>query len=278
MTNTNGVMVETVSPLEPLPLTDIESYNHAIRAFNNSGLSLDDYVQHIHSAGYKPATINHKINALKKSLFLYAERHGKDSTALKYQITDFFKRADNRPVKIDAAVTLDDCLTLDELNELRALPVKTALIIDALFQTAARVSELIHIKLDDCTQGKQGVKVQITHGKGGKSRTVYLSSTLYAEIVRTFKGKVYLFETSTGRQIDRQNIHKQIRNAGRAIGIENLHPHTLRHTWATLNLDKLGIYKTSHYLGHADIATTARFYLHNKPTESEILNLLEEGN
>ena len=208
---------------------------------------------------------------------LYSERQGKDSTALKNQIRDFLKSPDVRPVKIDPAITSDDCLTVDELAELKTISDhRTSLIIDALYQTAARVSELINIKSSDCTPGKQGVKIQITNGKGGKCRTVYLSTALYSAIVKTFNGKKFLFETTTGHRLDRTNLHKQIKRAGRAIGIDNLHPHTLRHTWATANLDRLGIYKTSHYLGHADIATTARFYLHNKPTEGEILNLLNE--
>lgn len=261
-----------------LPLTSVKSYNDAIRAFNRSGLTLDDYLTRIRAAGYKPATINHKLHALKKALLLHAERQGADSTVVRYQIDDLFRRPENKTTAISPAVTSDDCLTAEELRELKAAaPHRTALLIDALFQTAARVSELINVKLSDCEQGKHGVKVQITRGKGGKARDVYLSAFLFAAIREEYRGRVYLFETATGGRLDRSNIHKAIQAAGQAIGIKNLHPHTLRHTWATSNLDRLGIYKVSHYLGHSDIATTARFYLHNKPTEAEILNT-EEAN
>lgn len=258
---------------EQLPLTSVTSYNDAIRAFNRSGLTLDDYLTQIRAADYKPATINHKLHALKKALRLYAERQGADSTVVRYQIDDLFKRPENKATKIDCAVTSDDCLTAEELRELKAAsPHRTALLIDALYQTAARVSELINVKLSDCEQGKHGVKVQITRGKGNKAREVYLSASLFAAIREEYAGRVYLFETTKGGRLDRSNIHKAIQAAGHAIGLKNLHPHTFRHTWATANLDRLGIYKTSHYLGHADITTTARFYLHNKPTEAEILN------
>ena len=261
-----------------LPLTGVRSYDDAIRAFNRSGLPLDEYLTQIRAAGYKPATINHKLHALKKALRLYAERTGTDSTVVRYQIDELFRRPENRTTAINPAVTADDCLTPDELRELEeAAPHRTALLIDALYQTAARVSELINVKLSDCEQGKHGVKVQITRGKGGKARDVYLSASLFAAIREEYRGRVYLFETATGGRLDRSNVHKAIQAAGHAIGIKNLHPHTLRHTWATSNLDRLGIYKVSHYLGHSDIATTARFYLHNKPTEAEILNT-EEAN
>ena len=264
--------LETARPAQ-LPLTNVKSYNDAIRAFNRSGLPLDEYLAQIRAAGYKPATINHKLHALKKALRLYAERTGTDSTVVRYQIDDLFRRPENRTTAINPAVTSDDCLTPDELRELReAAPHKTALLIDALFQTAARVSELINVKLSECEQGKHGVKIQITRGKGNKAREVYLSESLFSAIREEYKGRVYLFETKTGGRLDRTNIHKAVQAAGHAIGIKNLHPHTLRHSWATSNLDRLGIYKVSHYLGHADIATTARFYLHNKPTEAEILN------
>ena len=256
-----------------LPLTSVKSYNDAIRAFNRSGLTLDDYLAQIRAAGYKPATINHKLHALKKALRLYAERTGTDSTVVRYQIDDLFRRPENKTTAINPAVTSDDCLTAEELRELKAAaPHRTALLIDALYQTAARVSELINVKLSECEQGKHGVKVQITRGKGNKAREVYLSASLFSAIREEYAGRVYLFETATGGRLDRSNIHKAIQAAGHAIGIKNLHPHTLRHTWATSNLDRLGIYKVSHYLGHSDIATTARFYLHNKPTEAEILN------
>ena len=275
--NTAGTLtkLETAQAAQ-LPLTSVPSYNDAIRAFNRSGLSLDEYLERIRAAGYKPATINHKLHALKAALLLHAERKGTDSTVVRFQIDDLFKRPENRTTTIDCAVTSDDCLTAEELRELKAAaPHRAALLIDSLYQTAARVSELINVKLTDCAPGKHGVKVQIARGKGGKARDVYLSASLFDAIREEYAGRVYLFETATGGKLDRSNIHKTIQAAGHAIGIKNLHPHTLRHTWATANLDRLGIYKTSHYLGHADIATTARYYLHNKPTEAEILNTEE---
>jgi integrase len=205
---------------------------------------------------------------------MFAEKQGKDSSFIKFQITEFFNRPDFRPVKGDVGISYDDCLTAKELTDLKLTASrKTALMIDALYQTAARVSELLAVRLSDCTPGTNGIKVFITNGKGGKSRTVYLTTALYNDIVKTFKGKIYLLETKNKTPFLRTNVFHQIKSAGENIGIYNLHPHTLRHTWATLNLEKLGIYKTSNYLGHTDISTTAKYYLHNKPTESDILNL-----
>ena len=107
-------------------------------------------------------------------------------------------------------------------------------------------------------------------GKGRRARRVQISADLFARIKSTFASKQYLFETRTGSSLNRSNVFRMVKSAGELIGVENLHPHTLRHSWATHNIDGLGVYKVSRYLGHSDTAVTSRYYLHSTPNGDEI--------
>lgn len=263
-----------------LPATRIKSYDAAIKAFNRAMAgqaiteqSVIEYLQGLQKAGYKPATVNHKIQALKKSLHKMAERQGQDSSLIKYRIDQAFKQPELKSVKIDKSITDQDVLTPEELRRIIEIATpKTGLLIEALYQTAARVSELLNIRLADCKarRGPGAIEVSIT-GKGKKQRKVFITTALYERIRDTYQGKKFLFESETGQQLNRQNVHKQIKRAAAAAGIAGLHPHTIRHTWATHNLDRLGIHKVSKYLGHSDIAITSAYYLHNQASAEEIL-------
>jgi integrase/recombinase XerD len=200
-----------------------------------------------------------------------AERTGADSWRARYELDRIFSQNDMKRVKVETVINAEDCLTKEELKKIiKISDAKTGLIIRALYYTAARISELCGMRHKDCIIDKKGVSIQII-GKGRKLRTVFLPWKIYGEIHVIFQGKVYLFETGRGKALDRSNAWRQVAKAGKDAGIKRLHPHTLRHTWATMNLEKLGLHKVSRYLGHADISTTSKFYLHTEATVEEIL-------
>lgn len=263
-----------------IPETGVASYDAAIRLFNRTHAEVSDetvlgYLKELREKGYAPESINHKIKAFKKALMIAAERSGADSTALRFRISELFKEVGTS--RADVSVTEDMVLTKEELARVTSHAVpslrKASLLTKALYQTAARASELIQVRHSDCERTKKGnYRIDIRHGKGNKQRSAFITAELFAEIRSCFDSASYLFEFRKGRPMSRTHVFRMVREAGRAAGLDGLHPHTLRHTWATLNLDRLGLHKVSRYLGHSDVSITSRFYLHGNPLEEEILD------
>lgn len=215
---------------------------------------------------YQVTTINRHKAAIKKAI---VKALGAGATIAQLgQLDTFFKAIKGGTP--DRKVLQEQILTADELQDLIHFSgEKTGLIIRALYVTACRVSELVNIKLDKCDIRPDAVLIQVT-GKGRKERTVYLDRGTFDAIREAYRGTDYLFEAK-GKPLHVVTVHTLIKRAGAKIGRPDIHAHTLRHTFATHRLKDLGISAVSEYLGHADPSTTARYYLHHKPTAKSVL-------
>ena len=140
-------------------------------------------------------------------------------------------------------------------------------ILELMYATGARVSELVDLDLDDVFESDF---VRLL-GKGNKERVVPLGSfarrALDAYIVRArpdFIGKTgtsALFLNHHGNRLSRQSAWQIIRAAGDIIG-ESVSPHTLRHSFATHLLEGgADVRVVQELLGHASVATTQIYTL-----------------
>ena len=147
-------------------------------------------------------------------------------------------------------------------------PVK--LIVEALWMTGCRISELLNARLDHANIQPECVFLTVT-GKGTKQRTVYLSHGLYERLTAYFRGSTYLIE-HTGKPYHRCYISQRVGRLSLKILKRRLHPHMFRHSFASRTIVNTGdIYGVSTYLGHSDITTTARFYCHSKLRPQQVL-------
>ena len=133
-------------------------------------------------------------------------------------------------------------------------------IIEVLYSTGCRVSELVNIKLEDIDM--QNGEVNILHGKGNKQRIGYLSAKAIFAIQDYVGGRdyptVYLFENfrKPHNQLSTHAIEKKTRELEQRTGIR-LHPHKVRRTTATHLLKKgMPLEEIQIVLGHENIATT----------------------
>jgi len=142
---------------------------------------------------------------------------------------------------------------------------KSKLMISLLYACGFRVSELLNLKISNLDfNEKIG---QIRQGKGKKDRVFNIPEFLLNDLQEQVENQKsrkqdYLFSGSKGRLTDR-NIQKIVRLAAKKAGIEKqVHPHTLRHSFATHLLEQgTDIRMIQELLGHSSLSTT-ELYTH----------------
>lgn len=131
-------------------------------------------------------------------------------------------------------------------------------IIDVLYSTGVRVSELISINKTDL----EGDEI-IVFGKGEKERTVYINARAQLSIQEYISSRTdsnnALFVTlnKPHTRISKGAVEKMIRDLGKNLGMEKIHPHRFRRTMATNALNRgMPIEEVQQLLGHSNIGTT----------------------
>lgn len=186
------------------------------------------------------------------------------------------------------ASVLPDVLSVDEVSRLLdaaavggstdPVVLRDKALLEFMYATGCRVSEAVGTNLDDIDLEEKVVRLM---GKGSKQRLVPLGS--YArnsvveylnagrgELERRSTAKVperrALFLNKRGKRISRQSVWEIVKTAGERAGITKpLHPHTLRHSFAThLIQGGADVRTVQELLGHASVTTT-QIYTHVSP-------------
>ena len=174
---------------------------------------------------------------------------------------------------------LPDYLSIDEVDALLAvfpargdaLDIRNRAILHLLYASGLRVSELTDLKVADVDFENMLLKIT---GKGSKERIVpaakqvlkllqtYLTGARI-ELTQAIPLSPYMFVSHRGRKLNRERIWAIIKDAALQAGIDkNIHPHTLRHSFAShLLANGADLRAIQEMLGHADISTT-ELYTH----------------
>ena len=179
-------------------------------------------------------------------------------------------RAPSWGTKLPITLSLDEVEALIEAPDLdHPRGLRDRAMLEVLYATGIRVSELCGLQLGDLREDAQFVLVQ---GKGSKQRLVPLGSKAMEALgayLRHARGALpgspgqALFPGPSGRPLRRQTLWKIIRGHARDAGITKpLSPHKLRHSFATHLLERgADLRAVQALLGHADISTT-QIYTH----------------
>ncbi len=132
------------------------------------------------------------------------------------------------------------------------------MLIKLLFQTGARVSEFVNIKVEEFFFDEQ--MILISKAKGGKSRYVPILPELAHEL-KTYIGdrrRGYLFETIHAGVYSPRRIQQVVKETALAAKIEKrVYPHLLRHSVATTLLERgMPLEQIQKLLGHSKLETT----------------------
>jgi len=158
--------------------------------------------------------------------------------------------------------------------------LRDRVVIELLYATGIRVSELVNIKVMDLDMNLTGVKVL---GKGNKERFVPFgefcrqSIEQYLEKFKPLKGKShpYLIVNMKGDPITERGIRYLLNDVvKRTAGVTEIHPHKLRHTFATHLLNQGADLRTvQSLLGHVNLSTTGKYtHVSNQQLRKVYLN------
>lgn len=158
-------------------------------------------------------------------------------------------------------------LTMQETEKIINAPEnkKSKLMLNLLYACGMRVSELVNLEVKDLDF--EEMIGYVRQGKGRKDRIIripeFLSKKLLKQVENQKKfDQIYLFSGRKGK-LSTRNIQKIVEKARKKSGIEkDVHPHTLRHSFATHLLEAgTDIRKIQELLGHSDLSTT-QMYTH----------------
>lgn len=227
-------------------------------------LHLVRYFQSLRDAGISSRSVARALAAIRGMFrFLVAEKHLKTEPTENVENPKLWTSLPKSmaEVDVDALLAAPDCST--------TLGLRDKAMIELLYATGLRVSELIRVKIEDLVLDAGFLR---TIGKGSKERLVPFGDSArdailrYLEVGRPSLVKHFdstLFLTNRGRGMSRQMMWMNIVRYARAAGLPGaISPHMLRHSFATHLLEHgADLRSVQMMLGHSDISTT-QIYTH----------------
>lgn len=225
-------------------------------------------------AGAADASVNRTLSAVK-GLHRFLVREGLASTHPTSAI-----RTPKAEQRLPDVISVDQaCALLDQTFPRTAAGERDHAVLEVLYGCGLRVSELTGLDVRDLYLDDEFLRVT---GKGSKERLApitgsarnalasYLANGARDELLghaRAAGVASAVFLNARGTRLSRQSVHAMCERYGRAAGIEGLHPHTLRHSFATHMLaGGADLRVLQEILGHADISTT-QLYTHLDQTQ-----------
>ena len=220
------------------------------------------FVAHRHRNGISAKTIQRELSALRSFFnFLIIENRLKNNPAKDVQAP---KIARKLPRTLDA----DQLQHYLDINDDSLLAVRDRAMIEVLYSSGLRLAELIGLNLYDLDL-QQGL-VNVT-GKGKKTRRVPLGSMAITVLNSWLKQRAQLpatdenavFVNQKGKRLSARSVQLRLKHwAQKQAMASHVHPHMLRHSFASHILESSGdLRAVQELLGHSDISTT-QIYTH----------------
>jgi len=172
--------------------------------------------------------------------------------------------------KIKTKTVVKNVITDEGIEKLRdnCKEIRDLAMIDLLYSTGIRVGELVNLNIDDIDlEGRECV----VYGKGDKERKVYFDAKakvhLKEYILSRNDQNSALFVTldSPHDRLKISGVEIRLRQLGRSLELDRIHPHKFRRTMATRAIDKgMPIEQVQRILGHSQIDTTMQYAMVNQ--------------
>ncbi len=231
--------------------------------------TIREFLAHLSEQNYSAATMARKIATLR-SFFKWAHKRGNVSTNPMTLI-----RTPRQSKRLPKAITVEQVeMLLSAPSDNDVLGARDRAMLETLYSTGIRVSELVDLNIDDLDEPGEALRIR---GKGKKERLVPLGSHAmhairayrelllqddrYAEAWAPERKARPLFVNKHGGRLSSRSVRRKLDKYLRLVGLDpSISPHTLRHSFATHLLDNgADLRSVQELLGHQSLSTTQTY-------------------
>ena len=238
-------------------ISDLKKLSLYLQDSEISQQSIENYFLDISDFNYSTSTKKRFYSSIKNFLKYLDE----EENILQIKVSELRLKSIRKLPEILSVEDIEKMINAYKHDDFLNSRNKT--IIDVLYSTGCRVSELCNINLSDLDLVDNSLKLK---GKGSKQRIVPIGSELkvnllkYLKIREDFinsKGEP-LFLTKSRNNLDRTAVFRIIKSTALKASLDtNIHPHTLRHSAATHMLEGgCDLRTVQEFLGHSSVSTT----------------------
>jgi integrase/recombinase XerC len=227
-----------------------------------SSESIRAYLQWLDRKGEKRTSLARKLACIR-SFYRYLVRTGLVS---RNPVEDL--RTPKQPKHLPRVLTKDDAAALMAFPDQGTIgSLRDRALLETLYSTGARVSELVSLNVEDLHQSEGVVRLR---GKGRKERIVPIGD-LAIQAIQTYRGSLQssiignqrsspVFLNHRGGRLTSRSVARIVGRYSSRLTGGSVSPHTLRHSFATHLLDEgADLRAIQEMLGHASLSTTQKY-------------------
>jgi len=257
-----------VSQVKNLSENTTKSYERDLKKLNSFLISLNlstyseinsetcsAWIGSLYSQNNNPRSIQRHLSSAK-GFFRFLKKNGLISTS-PFDLVTAPKSASNLP----EVLTPEDVEQLLNFKPNGLLEIRDMAIVEVMYSSGLRVSETVNINISDFEEEMDFLRVL---GKGSKTRLVPMGRFAVSAIKNwlTERNKIdndsdALFLSSRGTRLSVRSVQLRLKKMATKQGLPPIHPHMLRHSFATHMLESSGDLRTiQELLGHSSLSTT----------------------
>jgi len=257
-----------VSQVKNLSINTTKSYERDLKKLciflkdlkisNYSNINVDicsAWIGDLYSQNNNPRSIQRHLSSAK-GFFRFLKKNGLISTS-PFDLVTAPKSASNLP----EVLTPEDVEQLLNFKPIGLLEIRDMAIVEVMYSSGLRVSETVNTNISDFEEGMDFLRVL---GKGSKTRLVPMGRFAVSAIKNwlTERNKIdndsdALFLSLRGTRLSVRSVQLRLKKMAAKQGLPPIHPHMLRHSFATHMLESSGDLRTiQELLGHSSLSTT----------------------
>lgn len=241
--------------------------------------SIENYIEHLH-ARYKPKSVKRKIASLK-AFFHHLEIEDKLEINPFHKIQVKYKEPFILPKTIPL-VNIESIINYAYEKNKKAtsayskkVALRNVLILELLFATGMRISELCSLKSEQFDFNDYIIKI---YGKGSKERLIQICNSNVQWLIDEYRSSIetddnhFFFINRLHNRLSEQSVRYMINDYAEHAQIsQHITPHMFRHSFATLLLEEdVDIRYIQQMLGHSSISTT-QIYTHTSIKKQRLI-------